>query len=267
MVNLDKIYDLGIQYGIRVLMAIITLLIGLWIIKMMMKGIRRSMEKGNLDLTLRKFLLTILNIALKVMLVITVISMVGIEMTSFVAVLAAAGFAIGMALTGSLQNFAGGVMIVLFKPFKVGDFIEAQGFIGTVSEIQIFNTILKTLDNKTVIIPNGGLSNSAMTNYSTEPLRRVDFDFGIGYSEDIDKSKLLINQLIEADQRILKEPASFVAIGDLSANGVRITVRVWVQSENYWAVFFDMNEKVKKSFDKNGISFPLPHRVVRMTQG
>lgn len=262
--DLDSLYPLAVEYGANLLLALLTLIIGLWIIKMVMRGIKKSMTKNNIDATLRQFLSSLLSIVLKIMLVISVISMVGIEMTSFVAILAAAGLAVGMALSGTLQNFAGGVMIVLFKPFKVGDFISAQGFSGSVKEIQIFNTILTTPDNKTIIIPNGGLSTGAMTNFSTEPLRRVDFTFGIGYGDDIDKARNIINGLISADPRILKDPAPFVAVSELANSSVNFVVRVWAKSANYWEIFFDMTENVKKAFDKGGISIPFPQTDVHV---
>jgi small conductance mechanosensitive channel len=264
--NTNEIYDLAMDFGLKIVLAIVTLVVGLWIIKLIMRGIKTGMEKKDVDATLRPFLTSILSIALKIMLIISVISMVGVEMTSFVAILAAAGLAVGMALSGTLQNFAGGVMIILFKPFKVGDFIDAQGYMGTVREIQIFNTILKTPDNKTIIIPNGGLSTSAMTNFSTEAQRRVDFTFGIGYSDDIDKAKAVIERLIAADDRILKDPAHFVAVSELADSSVNFVVRAWVDAANYWGVFFDMTEAVKKAFDKEGISIPFPQSDVHVYQ-
>lgn len=258
------ISDLSIEYGLKILMAIITLVIGLWIIKVIMKAIGRNMEKRDIDATLRQFLGSFLSMVLKILLVITVISMVGVEMTSFVAILAAAGFAIGMAMSGTLQNFAGGVMLVIFKPFKVGDFIDAQGYTGTVSEIQIFNTILKTPDNKTIIIPNGGLSTGSMTNYSTEPTRRVDFTFSIGYNDDIDKARSVIEELINKDDRIFKDPNPFIAVSELADSSVNFVVRVWADSADYWGIFFDLTEKVKKAFDKEGISIPFPQTDVHV---
>ena len=268
MENLEGIIkiisDLAIGYGLKLLLAIITLIIGLWIIKLIMKAIGRNMEKRDIDATLRQFLRSFLGMVLKILLFITVISMIGVEMTSFVAILAAAGFAIGMAMSGTLQNFAGGVMLVIFKPFKVGDFIDAQGYMGTVSEIQIFNTILKTPDNKTIIIPNGGLSTGSMTNYSTEPTRRVDFSFGIGYNDDIDKAKAVIEGLIKLDERILADPAPFIAVSELGDSSVNFVVRVWADSANYWGIFFDLTEKVKKAFDKEGISIPFPQTDVHV---
>lgn len=262
--NLNEILPLVQDFAIDLLLAIITLVIGLWVIKIIIGGIKKGMEKRDVDATIRKFLGSILGIALKIMLFISVISMVGVEMTTFVAILAAAGLAIGMALSGTLQNFAGGVILILFKPFKVGDFIDAQGYMGTVNEIQIFNTILKTVDNKTIIIPNGPLSTGPMTNFSTEPRRRVDFTFGIGYSDDIDKAKGIIKSLVDADERILKDPEPFIAVSELADSSVNFAVRTWVEAPNYWGVFFDMTENVKKSFDKEGVSIPFPQTDVHV---
>lgn len=262
--DLNAIYDLAITYGLKILLAVVVLIIGLWIIKAILNALGKNMEKRNVDATLRQFLRSLLSMLLKIMLIISVISMLGVEMTSFVAILAAAGLAVGMALSGTLQNFAGGAMLVIFKPFKAGDFIDAQGYMGTVKEIQIFNTILKTPDNKTIIIPNGGLSTSAMTNFSTEPQRRVDFTFGIGYGDDIDKAKKVIEGLIAADDRILKDPAPFIAVSELADSSVNFAVRVWADAGNYWGIFFDMTEKVKKSFDKEGISIPFPQTDVHV---
>lgn len=261
---LAVLYDLAMNYGLKVILALVTLVIGLWIIKAVMRALGKNMEKRDVDPTLRQFLGSLLGMILKILLVITVISMVGIEMTSFVAILAAAGFAIGMALSGTLQNFAGGVMLVIFKPFKVGDFIDAQGYMGTVKSIQIFNTVLKTPDNKTIIIPNGGLSTGSMTNFSTEPTRRVDLTFGIGYGDDIDKAKSVISGLIKADKRILTEPEPFIAVSELADSSVNLVVRVWADSANYWGVYFDLTENVKKSFDREGISIPFPQRDVHI---
>jgi small conductance mechanosensitive channel len=264
--NMEAITALIIDYGLKILLALVVLIIGLWIIKIIMNAIIKTMTKRDVDPSLRVFLKSLLGMLLKIMLIISVISMLGVEMTSFVAILAAAGLAVGMALSGTLQNFAGGVMIILFKPFKVGDFIDAQGYSGTVKEIQIFNTILKTPDNKTIIIPNGGLSTGAMTNYSTEPQRRVDFVFGIGYGDDIDKARGVIEGLIAKDDRILKDPAPFVAVSELADSSVNFVVRVWADAGNYWGIFFDMTEAVKKAFDKEGISIPFPQTDVHVHQ-
>jgi small conductance mechanosensitive channel len=224
----------------------------------------KTMERSNIDISLRKFLSSLFGIILKVLLLISVASMIGIATTSFVAILGAAGLAVGLALQGGLANFAGGVIILIFKPFKVGDFIDAQGYMGTVNEITIFTTVLKTPDNKTVIIPNGALSNGSMVNFSTEPRRRVDMVFGIGYGDSIEKTKSVLSKLVDADARILKDPAPQIVVGELGDNSVNFTVRVWCESANYWGVFFDTHEKVKLAFDEEGISIPFPQRDVHV---
>ncbi len=261
---LDEGIKLAIGYAPKLLLAILALLVGLYVIKIITKTSKKMMKKRNVDESLRPFLATLINVALKIALVISVVGMVGVEMTSFIAILGAAGFAIGMALSGTLQNFAGGVMILLFKPFKVGDFIEAQGQMGVVKEIQIFNTILTTVDNRIVIIPNSPLSTGVMINYSAEELRRVDFTFGIGYGDDIDKAKASLHKIIESDQRILKDPEVFVAVSELADSSVNFAVRVWVKGENYWPVFFNINEQVKKTFDQENISIPFPQTDVHL---
>jgi small conductance mechanosensitive channel len=190
--------------------------------------------------------------------------MLGIAMTSFIAILGAAGLAVGMALSGTLQNFAGGVMILLFKPFKVGDFIEAQGFMGSVKEIQIFVTILTTGDNKTIIIPNVGLSNGSMINFSTQENRRVDWVFGIGYGDDVNKAKGIIREILESDERVMKDPAVFIALGAMADSSVNLTVRAWVNATDYWGVFFDTNEKVYNDFNAGGINIPFPQMDVHV---
>jgi small conductance mechanosensitive channel len=190
--------------------------------------------------------------------------MVGIQMTSFIAILGAAGLAVGMALSGTLQNFAGGVMILLFRPFKQGDFIDTQGYAGKVKEIQIFNTILITPDNKTVILPNGTLAGTSLINYSTEPTRRVDWTFGISYGDDVDKAKTVIKSLAEADSRILKDPELLVAVSELADSSVNLVVRGWVASADYWAVSFAMNENIYKEFNKVGLHIPYPQMDVHI---
>lgn len=261
---IDKLTDLLVNFGPKFIMAILTLIIGFWVIRLIIKTVSNIMRKREVDESLRPFLRTMLSIILKILLVISVMSMVGIAMTSFIAIIGAAGFAIGMALSGTLQNFAGGAMILLFKPFKVGDYIDAQGYSGTVSEIQIFNTILLTPDNKTIIIPNGGLSTGAMVNYSTQPTRRVDFTFGIGYEDDIDKARAVIQKLIEADKRIFTDPAPFIGVSELADSSVNFAVKAWVDAGDYWGVFFDMTELVKKTFDKENISIPYPQTDVHL---
>ncbi len=263
-VILEKLIDLAIGYGPRLLGAIAVLLVGLWIIKIVTRSLRRVMNKRDTNKELRTFFISLANIVLKTLLFISVLGMVGIEVTSFIAILGAASLAIGLSLQGSLQNFAGGVIIILLKPFKVGDVLEAQGYLGIVKEIQIFNTIVTTFDNKTIIIPNGQLANSSMINYTNEPLRRVDWTFGIAYGNSSDKAKEVLMQLINDDIRILKDPAPFVALGNLNSSSVDFTVRVWTKTEDYWAVFFDMNEKVYKAFPQNGLSIPFPQMDVHL---
>lgn len=245
-------------------LAIIALIAGKIIIRKIVKIVAKNMEKRGTDATLRPFFVTMLNFGLQTILYVTVIGILGIETTSFAAILASAGLAIGMALSGTLQNFAGGVMILLFKPFKAGDVIEAQGYTGTVKEIQLFVTVLTTPDNKTIIIPNGPLSNGSLVNFSTQATRRVDWTFGIGYGDDVDKAREVINTLINTDNRILKDPVPFVAVSELADSSVNFTVRCWVNSPDYWAVFFDMNENVYKTFGKEGLNIPFPQMDVHV---
>ncbi|MDX8385809.1 MAG: mechanosensitive ion channel [Gallionella sp.] len=266
--NFEAIVNQGTEivltYGPKLVAAIAVLIIGSWVVKAIIRGVGKAMDKGGVEPSLKPFLTGIVGMLLKVMLVISVLGMLGIEMTSFIAVLGAAGFAVGMALSGTLQNFSGGVMILLFKPFKVGNFIDAQGYQGTVSEIQIFNTILKTSDNKTIIIPNGGLSTSSMTNYSIEGRRRVDWTIGVGYGEDLDKVRQTIKSLCDTDTRILKDPEVFIAVSELADSSVNFTVKAWVEASDYWSVFYEMNENVYKTFDKEGISIPYPQMDVHV---
>jgi len=261
---LDKLIGLVETYGPKFVGAILVLIVGLWIIKAINKAVSRLLEKKDWDPSLEPFIRTLVSILLKVMLVISVMGMVGIQMTSFIAILASVGLAVGMALSGTLQNFAGGVMILVFKPFKVGDFIEAQGYMGTVFEIQIFNTILKTPDNKVIYIPNGGLSTGSVTNFSQEPTRRVDWSFGIAYGDNVEKARKVLLNLINADSRILKDPEPFIGLGELADSSVNLTVRVWVNAEDFWDVFFEMNENVYGDFEKEGLSIPFPQMDIHL---
>ena len=260
----DKAIDFAVDFGPKVIGAILVLFIGMWLVKKVTKSISKVMEKRKVDPSLRPFLTSLISSVLKALLVISVMSMVGIQMTSFIALLGAAGLAIGMALSGTLQNFAGGVMILIFKPFKVGDFLEAQGYMGVIAEIQIFNTIITTVDNKTVIIPNGGLSTSSMINYSTQETRRVDFVFGIAYGDDLDKAKSIIRTIAENDTRVLKDPAPFVRMGEMADSSVNITTRLWVIAADYWDVHFDTMEEVYKQFNAQGINIPFPQMDVHI---
>ncbi|MCL3778816.1 mechanosensitive ion channel [Prolixibacteraceae bacterium JC049] len=262
----EMMLDLVKLYGPKLVYAIIVFFIGLWVVKILTNVINRLMDQQKIDASLRPFLKSLFSMLLKTLLVITVLGMLGVEMTSFIAVLGAAGLAVGMALSGTLQNFAGGVMILLFKPFKVGEFIEAQGYMGVVNEIQIFNTILTTPDNKVIVIPNGGLSTGSLVNYSRLETRRVDFTFGIGYDDDIDKARSVIRKTIDANEHILHDPEPFIAVSELADSSVNFAVRVWVKSENYWNVHFYMLEQVKKAFDKEGISIPYPQTDVHVHQ-
>ena len=260
----EKAVELAYQYAPDVILAIITLILGLWMISVFSRTIRRVMTKRNIDPSLTPFLVTLINISLKVMLVISVIGMVGIEVTSFVAVIGAAGLAIGLALQGTLQNFAGGVIILFLKPFSVGDVINAKGYLGTVKEIQIFYTIIHTFDKKVVYIPNGTLANSDMTNISKEEDRRNEWTFGIAYGDDYDKAKKLIQKLINDDKRILSEPEPFIALHSLGDSSVNIVVRTWSKADDLWPVYFDMNEKIYKEFPKAGLSIPFPQMDVHL---
>jgi small conductance mechanosensitive channel len=271
MEDIDKYIDIVktmlVEYGPKVFGAILVLFIGLKIISTATKTATKLMTKKKMDASLAPFLSSLLNMTLKALLVISVMSMVGIEMTSFIAILGAAGLAIGMALSGTMQNFAGGVMILIFKPYKVGDFIEAEGQMGVVKEIQIFNTIITTVDNKRIIIPNGGLSNSTMTNFTAEPTRRVDFTFGIGYGDDIDKAREVMFGEIAKFKQVLSSPAEpFIGVSELGDSSVNFAVRVWVKTEDYWDIFFGLNENIKKAFDANNISIPFPQTDVHIFQ-
>jgi small conductance mechanosensitive channel len=260
----NDLWALILTYGGKLLLALLTLVIGLWLIKRLTKMLEKFFALRSYEETLQKFLIHLISGTLKVLLLISVISMLGIQMTSFIALLGAIGLAFGMALSGTLQNFAGGVLLLILKPFKVGDFIEAQGYSGTVDEIQIFHTILLTPDKKTIIIPNGPLSNGAATNYSASPQRRVDWTFGIGYSDDIEKARQIITDLLTKDERVLKDPAIFTGVVSLGDSSVNIATRAWVNAADYWDLFFAMNEQVKKAFDKEGISIPFPQTDVHL---
>ncbi len=267
MINYVQDFNvLLVNYGPKLIGAILILVFGLWIVSAITRWISKLMKKRELDASLQPFLRSLISIVLKILVLISALGVAGVEMASFIAILAAVSFAIGMALMGTLQNFAGGVMILIFKPFRVGDWIEAQGFAGTVHEIQIFNTILKSPDNRIIIIPNGALSNNSMVNFSKEENRRVDWTFGIGYGDDADKAREVLGSLIKEDPRILADPEPFVAISALADISVNFVVRVWVKAPDYWGVFFDMNENVYKRFDKEGLNIPFPQMDVHLHQ-
>lgn len=265
--EVEAMQSMVLTYGKLLLVGLLILIAGLWIISRMVKGFRRLLVARKVDETLIPFLVSLTGVTLKALLFISVITYVGIPMTSFIALLGAAGLAIGMALSGTLQNFAGGVILLILKPFKIGDYIEAQGYAGVVKEIQVFNTVLTTPDNKTVVIPNGGLSTGAMVNYSNQETRRVDLVFGIGYDDDIDKARDIIKEVISRKTNILADPAPFVGVVELGDNSVNLVTRVWAQTSEYWNVYFFLNEFVKKEFDKQGISIPYPQRDVHIIKG
>ena len=240
------------------LLGICVLIIGLLVNKIIVKSVGKVLSKKGLEKSLSGFLTSLLSWVLKIVVVLMAASTAGIETTSFLALLGSAGLAVGLALQGSLSNFAGGVLILILKPFKVGDVITAQGFTGSVAEITTFNTVLKTPDNKVINLPNGSLANSPIVNINKESTRRVDFVFGVDYGDNIDDVKATLNDLVKADQRILIDPAPLVVLSELGDSSVNFTVRAWTQTENYWGVYFDLMETVKKSFDDKGFSIPFP---------
>ncbi len=258
---IEKGYALIMDFGPKVLAAIIIWIIGSWVIKKILKGTKKVMSKKDYDESLQQFLLNLLGWILKIILIVVVLGAVGVETTSFAAILAAAGLAIGLALQGSLGNFAGGVLIMIFKPIKIGDLIEAQGEIGVVKEIEIFTTKLTGLSNREIIIPNGSLSNGNIINYSTEGTRRVDLTFGVGYDSDIKKTKEVLMQVLTAHPKVLQAPESTVNVSELADSSINFAVRPWCKTEHYWDVYFDITENVKEALDKAGIEIPYPHQV------
>jgi len=261
-----KAYELGIEYAPKLALALLTLLIGLWIISGITKVIRLSMQRSKVDPTLIPFMSSLVSWILKVLLFISVASMIGIATTSFVAVLGAAGLAIGLALQGSLANFAGGVLVMVFKPYKVGDLIESQGHLGVVKEVQIFNTILVAPQNKRVIIPNGATSNGSIVNYTAEGLIRVDLTVGVSYDSDIDQTKKVLMEVMTANSKVLTSPAPFVGVLEMADSAVNFAVRPHCSPADYWDVYFSINEEVKKALDKNAITIPFPQRDVHLIQ-
>lgn len=260
----DTAIDMAIRYGPKLILALVVLLVGLWIINRAVGLMSNSMERGNTEPTLARFLKSLASVVLKALLLISVAQMVGIATTSFIALLGAAGLAVGLALQGSLSNFAGGVIILMFKPFKAGDYITAQGIGGTVKEIQILATVLNTPDNTRIVVPNGLLSNGIITNFSSEPTRRVDFVFGIGYGDDIGKAREIIAGIIDADERTFDDPPPQIVVSNLGDSSVDVTVRTWANSADYWGVKFDLTERVKHAFDAQGVSIPFPQRDVHL---
>jgi small conductance mechanosensitive channel len=260
----DKGIDLGIDFGLKVATALIIFYVGKFVIGMVVGAIHKLMQKQQIDKTLETFICNLVRTVLMVVVVIAAIGALGVETTSFIAIFGAAGLAVGLALQGSLSNFASGVLIVLFRPYRVGDFIEAAGIAGSVEQVQILTTILKTGDNKQIIVPNSQIMDSIITNYSANPTRRVDMVIGVSYSDDLDKVRETLQELIAADDRILDEPAATIAVSELADSSVNFVVRPWVNAADYWAVKFDLTEAIKKRFDKDDISFPFPQQDVHL---
>jgi len=254
----------GIELAINVVTAIAIFYFGRMVVGLLMRGLKKMMQAQDVDVTLQTFVANLVRMVLLVFVIIAAISALGIQTTSFIAILGAAGLAIGLALQGSLSNFASGVLIVMFRPYKVGDFVEAAGISGVVEEVQILTTVLKTGDNKKVIVPNGQIMDSVITNYSANDQRRVDMVVGVSYDDDLDKVRSTLEQLVAADERILDDPACTIAVSALADSSVNFVVRPWVKSADYWGVMFDLTEAIKKRFDKEGISFPFPQRDVHL---
>lgn len=269
--DLENLYQTIVEYislyGLKVIAAIAIFVIGKWIAKRVVKVAKNVMKKGNVDETLVSFSGNILYALALAFVVIASLNQLGVETTSLAAVIAAAGLAIGLALQGSLSNLAAGVMIILFRPFKIGDYIEAAGTAGTVEDISIFTTILRTPDNKQVIIPNNAITSDNITNYSTKPERRVDLLIGVGYGDDLAKVKKVLTKIVSEDDRVLEDKDVVIAVSELGDSSVNLVVRPWVKSENYWPVKFDLTEKIKVTFDKEGISIPYPQRDLHVIDG
>ncbi|WP_020404285.1 mechanosensitive ion channel family protein [Gracilimonas tropica] len=260
----DEIMSFVTTFGPKLLAAIATLVIGLWIVKLIVKGVGKGLERSNVDDALKTFLKSLVSILLKVMVYISALGMLGIQMTSFIAVLGAAGLAVGLALQGSLSNFAGGVLILFFKPFKVGDFIERGSESGTVEKIDILHTHLQTPNNQLVVVPNGQLANSPIVNYSAKETRRAVFPVGIGYTSDVKKAREVILKVLNEDERTLAEPAPMVVLTNLGDSSLDLSVRAWTKTGDYWGYFWENLEKMKEELDKAGIEIPFPQRDVHL---
>jgi len=261
---LPKIYELLTVYGIKVIAALAIFIVGRWVAKGIRRFIRKMMTHSKVDPTLISFVANLAYVALLAFIVIAALNQLGIQTASFIAILGAAGLAVGLALQGSLSNFAAGVLMIVFRPFKVGDFIEGAGVAGTVEEIQIFTTLLITPDNKTIIVPNSKITGDNIINYSARGTRRVDMVFGIGYDDDIDKARTIIMDVVSGDERVMKDPKPVVLLSELADSSVNFNTRVWSKADDYWGVYFDTMEAVKKRFDAEGVSIPYPQRDVHV---
>ena len=261
---LEMFTELAVAYVPKLLLAIITLLVGFWLIRRVTRGLSKLLNVRQVEDTLAKFLVSLLDVLLKILLVISVASMVGVATTSFIAMLGAIGLGVGMALQGSLGNLAGGILILLFKPYRVGDVIEVQGYTGRVREIHIFNTTMVNYQNERIVIPNGIISNGSIKNLFSEPTRRIDIVFGISYGDDIASARAVIEKVISGDERILEEPAPDVVVCGHADSAIEIMTRTWVNSEDYWPVYYSLFEQVKVAFDAAGITIPFPQRDVHL---
>ena len=257
----------GSQLGFTIIKALIVFLVGRLVINLLNKLVRKILSKRDIDPSVKTFVGSLVNVSLTILLIISVVGALGVQTTSFAALLASAGVAVGMALSGNLSNFAGGLIILLFKPYKVGDYIEAQGVGGTVKEVQMFHTVLGTVDNKVIYIPNGSLSSGVVTNFSNQTTRRVDWTFGVEYGSDYEKVKQVIESVLAKDSRILSEPAApCIALTALADSSVNVVVRVWVNSSDYWGVYFDINKNIYVTFNEVGIGFPFPQLTVHQAK-
>lgn len=257
----------GSQLGFTIIKALIVFLVGRLLINLLNRLFRKILSKRNIDPSVKTFFGSLVNVSLTILLIISVVGALGVQTTSFAALLASAGVAVGMALSGNLSNFAGGLIILLFKPYKVGDYIEAHGVGGTVKEIQMFHTVLGTVDNKVIYIPNGSLSSGVVTNFSNQTTRRVDWTFGVEYGSDYEQVKQVIESVLAKESRILSEPAApFIALTALADSSVNVVVRVWVKSEDYWGVYFDVNKTIYATFNQVGIGFPFPQLTVHQAK-
>lgn len=262
----EYIVNAALTFGGKIIQIVLIWLVGRWLSKRLISMVKAMMDKKKTDASIQSFLISFIDIVVLIILLIIIISVIGIDTSSFIALFASAGVAIGMALSGTLQNFAGGVMVLLFRPYKVGDYIEAQGQAGTVKEIQIFNTLLQTPDNRIIIIPNGPLSTGIINNYSREMTRRVDFSFSISYGDDFELAKSVLLDIINKDERIMKTPLPFIELGSMSTSSIDITMRVWCKSADYWGVYFDMNRIVYATFPVKGLNFPFKTITVNVNK-
>jgi len=263
----DQVQGVVTDWGLQILAALAIFVIGRWIAKAVRAGVRRMLNKGGADPIIIGFVSSIVYIALLAFVVIAALGQLGIQTTSFIAILGAAGLAVGLALQGSLANFAAGFLMIIFRPFKVGDFIEGAGVAGVVKDIQIFTTTLKTGDNKTIIIPNAKISGDNIINYSAEANRRVDMTVGVAYDADLSKVRSVLQDIISKDERIMSDPEALIVVGELADNSVNFIVRVWVKSADYWGVMFDTTETIKNRFDAAGIGIPFPQRDIHIVSG